>query len=114
MRHLLVLATLASTVACGSQRPNGATTEEADPRAISRTDTVRISLLNDGRLLFGEEETTTDELGMRLEEMDPAPILTVWVDTELSYADARDLLQDLREVLIPGQVVGVTDVYRTK
>lgn len=114
MRHSLVLATLASIVACGPQSPNEAPAEDADLREISRTDTVRISLLNDGRMLFGEEEMTADELGKRLEESDPAPTLTVWADTEVSYGDVQDLLQDLREVLIPGQVVGVTDVNVTK
>lgn len=114
MRHVFVLAALASIVACGPQPPDDAQAEEADPREISRTDTVRISLLNDGRLLFGEEETTADALGQRLRESDPAPTLTVWADTEVTYGDVRDLLQDLREVLIPGQVAGAAFLGVTK
>ena len=114
MRRLIAIALLATVAACGQQSP-----EEAPAAAaaeISRTDTLAISLRNDGSVLLGGDEMTADELGNRLGDMDPLPTLTIRVDTEISYGRVEDFLKDLREreVLVPGQVAGVTFVHKTR
>ena len=115
MRRLIAIALLATVAACVQQSP-GEAPAAADQAEISRTDTLAISLRNDGSVLLGGDEMTADELGNRLGDMDPLPTLTVRVDTEVSYGRVEDFLKDLREreVLVSGQVAGVTFVHETR
>ena len=75
MRALLTLALFATVSACDAPPP-GDTLDDDGP--------VEISVLNDGTVLVGDEETTHAELGEALDGIEAATVVSISAERDVT------------------------------